>query len=58
MPKMKSGSGAKKRFKVTGTGKILRRTRCRATTWSTSRAKRKRAFSKDYAGRQGRHAAR
>ena len=25
MPKMKSGSGAKKRFKVTGTGKLLRR---------------------------------
>ncbi len=25
MPKMKTHSGAKKRFKVTGTGKILRR---------------------------------
>ena len=25
MPKMKSHSGAKKRFKVTGTGKIMRR---------------------------------
>ena len=25
MPKMKRGSGAKERFKVTGTGKILRR---------------------------------
>ena len=31
MPKMKSGSGAKKRFKVTGTGKILRRRRHRTT---------------------------
>ena len=25
MPKMKTGKGAKKRFKVTGTGKLLRR---------------------------------
>jgi large subunit ribosomal protein L35 len=25
MPKMKTDSGAKKRFKITGTGKILRR---------------------------------
>jgi large subunit ribosomal protein L35 len=31
MPKMKRGSGAKKRFKVTGTGKILRRRRHRTT---------------------------
>jgi len=31
MPKMKSGSGAKKRFKVTGTGKILLRRRRRTT---------------------------
>ncbi|WP_411277929.1 50S ribosomal protein L35, partial [Gaiella sp.] len=25
MPKVKTGSGAKKRFKVTGTGKLMRR---------------------------------
>jgi large subunit ribosomal protein L35 len=31
MPKMKSGSGAKKRFKVTGTGKISLRRRRRTT---------------------------
>jgi large subunit ribosomal protein L35 len=31
MPKMKSGSGAKKRFKVTGTGKVLLRRRRRTT---------------------------
>jgi large subunit ribosomal protein L35 len=31
MPKMKTGSGAKKRFKVTGTGKLLRRRRHRTT---------------------------
>ena len=31
MPKMKSGSGAKKRFKVTGTGKLMLRRRRRTT---------------------------
>ena len=31
MPKMKTGSSAKKRFKLTGTGKILRRRRHRTT---------------------------
>jgi large subunit ribosomal protein L35 len=31
MPKMKRQSAAKKRFKVTGTGKILRRRRHRTT---------------------------
>jgi large subunit ribosomal protein L35 len=30
MPKMKTDTGAKKRFKVTGTGKILRRRAFRA----------------------------
>ena len=29
MPKTKTGSGARKRFKVTGTGKLLRRRRHR-----------------------------
>ncbi|HEY7179484.1 MAG TPA: 50S ribosomal protein L35 [Gaiella sp.] len=29
MPKVKTGSGAKKRFKVTGSGKLLRRRRHR-----------------------------
>jgi large subunit ribosomal protein L35 len=47
MPKMKSGSGAKKRFKVTGTGKILRRRRHRTTPpghlITTRPGKRKRA---------------
>ena len=46
MPKLKTGSGAKKRFKVTGTGKILLRRRCRATTSENKSAKRKRAFSR------------
>ena len=31
MPKQKTNSGAKKRFKVTGTGKILRKRRYRTT---------------------------
>ena len=31
MPKVKTSSGAKKRFKVTGAGKILRRRRHRTT---------------------------
>jgi large subunit ribosomal protein L35 len=31
MPKMKRGSGAKKRFKVTGTGKLMFRQRRRTT---------------------------
>jgi large subunit ribosomal protein L35 len=31
MPKMKTGKGAKKRFKLTGTGKLLRRRRHRTT---------------------------
>ena len=37
MPKQKTNSGAKKKFKVTGTGKLLRRKAGRATTSSTSR---------------------
>ena len=37
MPKMKTHSGAKKRFRVTGSGKVVRRRANRATTTSTSR---------------------
>ena len=48
MPKMKSGSGAKKRFKVTGTGKILRRHAMQSHNLEHKSAKRKRAFGKDY----------
>ena len=47
MPKQKTHSGAKKKFKVTGTGKLLRRrARCRQL-WSTSRRSRSAQFSKD-----------
>ena len=53
MPKMKSGSGAKKRFKVTGSGKILRRHAMQSHNLEHKSAKRKRAFGKDYVGREG-----
>ena len=49
MPKMKSGSGAKKRFKVTGSGKILRRHAMQSHNLEHKSAKLKRAFGKDYA---------
>jgi large subunit ribosomal protein L35 len=48
MPKMKSGSGARKRFKVSGTGKILRRHAMKSHNLEHKSAKRKRAFGKDY----------
>lgn len=48
MPKMKRGSGAKKRFKVTGTGKILRRHAMQSHNLEHKSAKRKRAFNKDF----------
>jgi large subunit ribosomal protein L35 len=48
MPKMKSGSGAKKRFKVTGTGKITRRHAMQSHNLEHKSAKLKRAFNKDF----------
>ena len=48
MPKMKTGSGAKKRFKVTGSGKLLRRHAMQSHNLEHKSAKRKRAFGKDY----------
>lgn len=36
MPKMKTHSGAKKRFKLTGSGKLRRQQATAATIWSTS----------------------
>jgi large subunit ribosomal protein L35 len=45
MPKMKSHSGAKKRFKVTGTGKITRRKGPSSHMLEKKSPKRKRAFS-------------
>ena len=46
--KDEDGSGAKKRFKVTGTGKILRRHAMQSHNLEHKSAKRKRAFGKDY----------
>ena len=47
MPKVKTGSGAKKRFKVTGTGKLLRRQAMKSHYLSGKSAKRKRKFRRD-----------
>ena len=47
MPKMKTKSGAKKRFKVTGTGKLLRRRAMKSHLLSKKSAKRKRKFRRD-----------
>ena len=48
MPKTKTGSGAKKRFKVTGTGKLLRRHAMKSHNLTKKSSKRKRGFGKDY----------
>ena len=44
MPKVKTRSAAKKRFKVTGTGKVLRRHSMRSHNLEHKSAKRKRSF--------------
>jgi len=46
MPKMKSTSGAKKRFKRTGTGKLKRMKAFRSHILSTKSSKRKRHLRK------------
>ena len=46
MPKMKTRSGAKKKFKVTGTGKLIRRAQMSGKLMNKSQ-KQKRQFSKD-----------
>ncbi len=47
MPKQKTHSGAKKRFRITGTGKILRRRAMASHLLEKKSAKRKRSFRKD-----------
>ena len=47
MPKTKTRSAAKKRFKVTGTGKILRRPTMRSHNLEHKSSKQKRKFGKD-----------
>ena len=51
MPKQKTNSGAKKKFKVTATGKLLRRTAGQSHNLEHKSPKQKRAFSKDSARR-------
>ena len=48
MPKQKTNSGAKKRFKVTGTGRVLRRHAMKSHNLEKKSAKRKRAFRRDH----------
>jgi large subunit ribosomal protein L35 len=47
MPKMKSNSGAKKRFKVTGSGKIKRKKAFKSHILTKKNSKRKRQLGKD-----------
>jgi len=49
MPKQKTHSGAKKRFKITGTGKLLRRRAMKSHLLAKKSPKRKRSFRKDAA---------
>ena len=48
MPKTKTSSGAKKRFKVTGSGKILRRHAMKSHNLEKKSSKRRRGFRKLY----------
>jgi large subunit ribosomal protein L35 len=48
MPKVKTSSGAKKRFKVTGAGKLLRRHAMQSHNLQKKSSKRRRGFRKDY----------
>jgi len=47
MPKQKTHSGAKKRFKVTGSGKLTRRHGMKSHILEKKSPKRKRAFRRD-----------
>jgi large subunit ribosomal protein L35 len=47
MPKQKTHSGAKKRFKITGTGKLTRRHGMKSHILEKKSPKRKRAFEQD-----------
>ena len=47
MPKVKTRSSVKKKFKVTGTGKILRRPAMRSHNLEKKSSKRRRGFRKD-----------
>ena len=47
MPKIKRQSAAKKRFKVTGTGKLMRRPAMKSHLLEKKSSKKKRRFDKD-----------
>ena len=47
MPKQKTHSGAKKKFKISGTGKLLRRHAMQSHNLEHKSSKRKRAFNVD-----------
>ena len=49
MPKQKTNSAAKKRFKVTGAGRILRRHAMKSHNLEKKSAKRRRGFRRDHA---------
>ena len=49
MPKVKRHSGAKKRFKLTGAGKVLRRRAMKSHLLEKKSSKRRRSFRKDVA---------
>ena len=48
MPKQKTNSAAKKRFKVTGAGRILRRHAMKSHNLEKKSAKRRRGFRRTY----------
>ena len=48
MPKTKTSSSVKKRFKVTASGKLLRRHAMKSHNLEKKSSKRKRAFGKDH----------
>ena len=48
MPKQKTRSAARKRFKVTGAGKLLRRHAMKSHKLEKKSAKRKRSFGKEH----------
>ena len=48
MPKQKTKSAAKKRFKLTGTGRLLRRHAMQSHNLEHKSAKRKRVFTDDH----------
>ena len=49
MPKQKTNSSAKKRFKITGSGRLLRRHAMKSHNLEHKSAKRKSAFGQDHA---------